>query len=142
MWSFMTKGQVFHHILIMTHTYIHTFERPIIHEQSIMDDTHEQSDCKYEAFNRKLCCSAFSTKQPPRTSASADQHRLHCGVNFCMGKNLVHSYHAVQAIFYLPVCETDRFETPGLWTDVHSCLCVIGFWLTLWLMWILELVIA
>lgn len=94
--------------------YIHTFERPIIHEQAIMDDTHEQSDCKYEALNRKFCCSAFSTKQPPRTSASADQHRLHCGVNFCMGKNLVQSYHAVQAIFYLPVCKTDRFETPGL----------------------------
>ncbi len=98
-----------------------------------MDDTHEQSSCKYEAFNRK-----FSLKQPPRTSASADQHRLHCGVNFCMGKNLDQSSHAVLAIFYRLVCETDRFET-----DVHSCLCVIGFWLTLCgLMWIVELVIA
>ncbi len=85
------------------------YMRLIIHEQAIMDDTHEQSDCKYEAFNRN-----FSSKQPPITSASADQHRLHCGVNFCMGKNLDQSSHAVLAIFYCPVCETDRFETPGL----------------------------
>lgn len=53
--------------------------------------------------------------------ATAHQQRLHCGVSFSMGKNLFHSY-AVQAIFYLHVCEIDSFET-RLWTDVHSCLC-------------------